>query len=160
MSFLKKVRFGISLLFDLILSPFQKKKVTEFLNSILSGDGDLLTKELDKLKCSQPGVYETVVEERDKWLGWKVCQIVDGLSNSPDSEEEDVAVLVVVGKGHVEGVEGMVRRRYGLGGGGEIREGEGREDIVKIAGRVYGEGITEKDAGWEGWVDHIVEVRV
>ncbi|GMH77390.1 hypothetical protein TrRE_jg12551, partial [Triparma retinervis] len=76
----RKARFATGLAFDLITSPFQKRKVAKFLREILEGDGDLLTKELGKLKGSQPGIYETVVLERDRWLGWKVCQAVDGVA--------------------------------------------------------------------------------
>ena len=38
----------------------------------MSGDADLFTEEMNKLKGRHPKVYEVVVSERDLWLSEKV----------------------------------------------------------------------------------------
>lgn len=91
---------------------------------MLSGDGDLLTKELEKLRGKHPTLYETVVEERDAWLGFKICQCADAVA------------------GH-EG--GEMRRRAEEGGGGGGTQGGGDVDVLCVVGKGHCEVRLDKE---------------
>ena len=68
-----RLKFALDLAWNLVKSQFESKnKIRKYLAKVMSGDVDLFTEEMNKLKGRHPKVYEVVVSERDLWLSEKV----------------------------------------------------------------------------------------
>ena len=92
---LSKLRLITGLLFQVLISRFNKKRIARYLQKALE-DGTLLTDELAKLKKSLPNVHAVLVTERDEYLTSKLQQVLTAVASRGSS----ATVLAVVGKGH------------------------------------------------------------
>lgn len=69
MSRFQRLKFSTDLVWQIFKSVFEsKRKIKKYLEEIMSGDNDMLTLEMNKLKKRHKNIYNVVVGERDIWL--------------------------------------------------------------------------------------------
>lgn len=99
-----KIKLVLGLLWSTLFQP-SEKEITEWMESILHGGDDVLTKSIDELRGSFPSVARVIIEERDAYMFCKLVQMVEIFRGHCTGEGGNIQKLVaVVGAGHCPGI--------------------------------------------------------
>lgn len=77
-----------------------KEELLKWLEKVMESESDVLTESLKELKKHFPGLYHTIIAERDAWMAAKLVQTSRSLNRRGRSQ----TLVAIVGAGHVPGI--------------------------------------------------------
>jgi pheromone shutdown protein TraB len=102
-----RIKLVLGLMWSSLFQP-SEKEITEWMDSILNGGDDVLSKSIDELRDSFPSVARVIIEERDTYMFCKMVQMVDifraHVNNDGSGDGGIGSMVAVVGAGHCPGI--------------------------------------------------------